>query len=536
MNKLQSIILLTLLFLSGICPLSAKSSRTLPQVLSDSLMNCINQGSDIDYQPLLEALENEAEGMEATDSRQNEIYFALSSYYRTIEFDFASAHELAQKLLVLTRQNHNPDWELRAINQMTYIYELDNDSICMAYAKEGYEKSKLCNNPQERLVATFQLSAQLKHQRKFNKALDLMHEAQKLASTYQLEEKVQSIYSNLAELYWAVDSLDKAEEYYRIAMTDKDVSSAYDRLYARFSHVWFLKNHKRNEEALECLAVIEQQLEHAQIPSLYPYLYEQFAHNHEMLGHYTEAIHYYKKMAEARDSLSNRQKNHDYITMAMRKALDRETEISHKREEDLKQSKSTRNIIANIAILSLICLICLSILFWRRNMQYHQLTALRLQNMHNEQRLRDELKEALQINGRKATGTEEENKTKYASSSLSEQKLKDLFFRLEQLMLEQKVYTDSLLSIDKLAQMLGTNRTYLSQAINEETKDSYSAYINRYRVDYASLLLSDSHNDDALRLIASKSGFNSLSSFYIIFKKTVGMSPSIFRENAKKFA
>ena len=55
---------------------------------------------------------------------------------------------------------------------------------------------------------------------------------------------------------------------------------------------------------------------------------------------------------------------------------------------------------------------------------------------------------------------------KYASSSLTDEKKQDLFLRLETLLWEEKVFTDNLLTKEKVAEMLGTNRTYLSQIIN----------------------------------------------------------------------
>ncbi|MBP3350214.1 MAG: helix-turn-helix transcriptional regulator, partial [Bacteroidaceae bacterium] len=109
----------------------------------------------------------------------------------------------------------------------------------------------------------------------------------------------------------------------------------------------------------------------------------------------------------------------------------------------------------------------------------------------------------------------------------------DLFEGLENLMKNEKVFRDADLTIEKLAQMLNTNRSYLSQVINESSGLSYSAYINNYRIKEAIELLSDSANNEPIKAIAISIGYNSLSNFFTIFKNKVGMSPSAYRENVQ---
>ena len=80
---------------------------------------------------------------------------------------------------------------------------------------------------------------------------------------------------------------------------------------------------------------------------------------------------------------------------------------------------------------------------------------------------------------------------KYTASSLTGEKKLTLFQRLEELMREQAIYKDNQLTKDKAAELLDTNRTYLSQAINEQTGLNFTQYINQYRVNEAVRLLSD---------------------------------------------
>lgn len=208
------------------------------------------------------------------------------------------------------------------------------------------------------------------------------------------------------------------------------------------------------------------------------------------------------------------------------------------------------NILAPLCIVLLCGIVTCVLLLWRRNVRYKQLSALKYESIQTEYRLRAQLEQAMnkckqledklsslavdkepeQTNEIKEFDNDSD-RAKYANSSLSNEKQQQLFLELESLMHDKLVFSDSLLSIDKLAQLLGTNRTYLSQVINEMTHESYSSYVNKFRVEYATILLSQKDNKNTLIQIAQKAGFNSASSFYTIFKKAVGVSPKIYREN-----
>lgn len=67
----------------------------------------------------------------------------------------------------------------------------------------------------------------------------------------------------------------------------------------------------------------------------------------------------------------------------------------------------------------------------------------------------------------------------------------ELYGRLEKLMKEDKVYHDTDISLEKLSEMLNTNRTYISNVINKYAKMSFSNYVNSYRIAEAIAVISD---------------------------------------------
>lgn len=92
---------------------------------------------------------------------------------------------------------------------------------------------------------------------------------------------------------------------------------------------------------------------------------------------------------------------------------------------------------------------------------------------------------------------------------------------------EGRVYLDNHLTIAKLAESLGTNRTYLSNYINTELHCTFYEYVNRRRVEYAKGLLVE--RNDPLDVVAALSGFNSLSSFRRAFLTYEDMTPGQYR-------
>lgn len=96
----------------------------------------------------------------------------------------------------------------------------------------------------------------------------------------------------------------------------------------------------------------------------------------------------------------------------------------------------------------------------------------------------------------------------------------------------ERIYTDTDLDRLRLAQLLGTNEHYITDAISAcANGKSVSGFLNDYRLRYASHLLTTT--DNSATLIAELSGF-SRSSFFRIFSDAYGMSPSDYRKVAKK--
>ncbi len=108
---------------------------------------------------------------------------------------------------------------------------------------------------------------------------------------------------------------------------------------------------------------------------------------------------------------------------------------------------------------------------------------------------------------------------------------------IDEVMSEKRYYQDNTLTLQKLAQHLGTNRQYLSNHINQELHTTFYDYINNFRLEDAKAMLDSQNHENqySLEEIALMSGFNSYSTFLRSFKKKYGLTPSQYVARIKPF-
>ena len=103
---------------------------------------------------------------------------------------------------------------------------------------------------------------------------------------------------------------------------------------------------------------------------------------------------------------------------------------------------------------------------------------------------------------------------------------------LNRLIDTEKIFLDSEIDLENIAQRLGVHRNMISKAVNSVCGKTFSVYINEFRVRYAILLLSDPANDPlSLETIAFDSGFSNRMTFYRAFKAQTGINPANYRRN-----
>lgn len=93
---------------------------------------------------------------------------------------------------------------------------------------------------------------------------------------------------------------------------------------------------------------------------------------------------------------------------------------------------------------------------------------------------------------------------------------------------EEKQYLTDQITINDIAERLGTDRRYLSRFINEHYGINFSRWISEMRIEESKRLM-EQKPDEGLEWVALQTGFSSLSYFSKVFSQVVGVSPKKWR-------
>ena len=192
---------------------------------------------------------------------------------------------------------------------------------------------------------------------------------------------------------------------------------------------------------------------------------------------------------------------------------------THEKELALNDAKSETRIHRVLLAAAILVILLIGYLFIRtRKYNKELLEKNRRLLAEIEQREREEQQAIVQLKA--------EPQEKLTASQ-------QLFCRICDLMeSSDHIYTDADLDRSRLAQLLGTNEHYVTDAISACTNGkSVNGFLNEYRLRYATHLLATTK--DSIALIAVLSGF-SRSSFFRAFSDAYGMSPSDYRKVARK--
>ena len=120
-----------------------------------------------------------------------------------------------------------------------------------------------------------------------------------------------------------------------------------------------------------------------------------------------------------------------------------------------------------------------------------------------------------------------------SSETISDASYEQIGALLKQHCIDTQLYLQRDLTINQLAQALGTNRTYLSQYFSS-LDTTYNAYINKLRIDHFCRLYQEemaaNHYPTAQQLF-SRCGYRSYSTFSLAFKQRMGQSVASWMRN-----
>lgn len=177
-------------------------------------------------------------------------------------------------------------------------------------------------------------------------------------------------------------------------------------------------------------------------------------------------------------------------------------------------------LIVVIAVFALLALTYIN--YRRKDRLYRAIVSQNSEYLAREQALIEQIEES-----------RSHHDTASSVPPMSSGKVDGLMSGFTRLMLEEKLFTDPSITVGAVAERLGSNRTYLSKAINESTGKTFTQVVNEYRIREAVALISDLDANIPLKQVCADVGFNSLSTFYTSFQAGTGMTPASYRERVR---
>jgi len=232
------------------------------------------------------------------------------------------------------------------------------------------------------------------------------------------------------------------------------------------------------------------------------------------MGDLRNAIETHNQIRQQTDSL-NRQKFYAQINeFRTIYELDK-TEMETERRQAAIQRQRTLIAALSVVCLALALVVVLVILNRRR-------IAEKNRALYRQIKEQDRIAETLA-----------KAKTQYAPLPKDEKESdqQDFIMRLREHVLSDRYSANPEADIDKIIKALNTNRTYLYKTVKNATGQTVQDYLNTIRLDEARRLLDTT--GELIETVAWMSGFNSIRTFYRVFRERYNMTPNDYRKSKR---
>ena len=436
------------------------------------------------------------------------------------ELNYSKAMECYQKAYGYASSTLSPGNRLSVLMDIIYIFYIRSDRQGMEYARNAYALVQASPSVDNRCSANLMMAMMLHICDEDSEASEYIETAWRLARS----GKVVTLYALICKVYADIcsssDNYAEAEKYYRSALeytcyadagTETFVYLDYGRMlmssgqYAAAEDMferglevsYRYDNHECRKELLSCL--IDNAL---------------------LLNHNDEAVAWLENYRSYLDSVSNRKRELQFNSMLM--SIQRMEYENEAQAVELNHLRARQRMLIYIAVLFVVIIVMSFLLFFYRHQRNtYRLLVEKYQRYVEEFKRKQELEVAVKHSG------------EGRQDSVVTEADRELFAKVENLMREQKVYRMKSLTRDSLADMLGTNRTYLSRAINSMSGKSFSDYLNSWRIVEATLIMSDKSVDIPLKQLADDLGYSSISVFYRSFQKETGVTAGRYMKEVR---
>ena len=466
------------------------------------------------------------------DSALCSVYNGLGLYEQNVTCDYyRSLNYYREGCDIAERCGHRLLYCLLVAN-IAEVLTLRNEEAGLEYAEKCYLLGRQNNDPYLIYCGAISMARNLCLNRKMEEAWRYTREADRLRKRYDFKNR-SDIYNTYGEIALEAGDYMKAGLYYEQAIREHGFSQAAYVVSTYVGYGRALIAQKKYKSALEKLQ-IGKEISEKNITSLFRReVYLLLSACYDRLGEPKEALEYYKKYTAESFRLYNEDKERTEKELMVRYETEKRNKELAQKNMLLQKEQNRVMALVGITFVVLIVVLLFYINYRRKNRLYKQIVRESVDWLAKERqfskRIAEQEKQLQELIGKAGAV----DGGRYSGSSLNKDSQQELFGRLERLMQNDQVYKNSLFTREKMAELLGTNRTYLSQTINEQTGLTFTHYMNKYRIEEARRILADPQDDTPIKAIAADLGFSSVTTFYTLFKAVVQMSPDQYRKHAR---
>jgi|GEM_PF-1332938 len=339
-------------------------------------------------------------------------------------------------------------------------------------------------------------------------------------------------YNNLGLIFEKQEKWGKALNYYNhsLAMSKRlGYNWGIANTLGNIGKVYFQINQfdKAQKNLQEALSVAIKTDNKNLIQKIYMYLYEMYNKKSDN----TKALEYFLLYTQLKDSIFTEEKTRQIAEMETKYETEKKEKeiITLHKDNEIKQMRlSKKNILIYSLTIGIVAvfgfLIFIFFQYKKRDKTYKDLVRKNLEIVKTESIIQEKYED-----GNLFPYIPQHI---YNDESIVNPEKEILIKKLNNFMVKEKPYLFSNISLDEICKNINSNRTYLSNLINEIYQMNFNAFINEFRIREARRFLSDKkYNHFSIEGIGEMVGFSSKSTFHKNFKKLIGITPSYFRQN-----
>ncbi|MCL2682678.1 MAG: AraC family transcriptional regulator [Bacteroidales bacterium] len=437
--------------------------------------------------------------------------------------DYRTAYEYLIKALLLCEKTNYTEFEPRIYANIGVIYyRFKKYDLAKQYYLKALSLSS--DNSMQRMITLNNLGACELENGRIDSAFYYAQKALQVGEQLSDNNRLHIVWSTIASIHKKSKHYDSAYYYFQLSLAGAEKNNETELKSENLSilgELFFEIN--KIDSALFYIGLSNVVAKENNFLRIRAKNYLTLSKIEKSRGRHQNALEYFEKHAKLTDSALNTEKFGEvnqlqrlYEVSKTNEQIEQLVLEQHIKERTIHYQRIIQYVI--LAVLLSVCGVLMFVFFQKRKLDVAYKTLF-------EKNLKiAEVQEELS----------KKHPQKHKKSLLTDSAQDILLDKILALMEDTTIICDTEFSIDKLAELVQSNSTYVSQVINNALKKNFRSFLNDYRIKEAQRLFSE---PDAakytIEAVALQVGFKSRTTFRNVFKEITGISPNFYLKSAQ---